>query len=256
MKILSWNINGLRAIIRKNRIEELLKLKCNIYTFQETKIDEESLNKISFKDSLNKYWSFSTIKKGYSGVSTWSDIEPINISIMKNKKFDQEGRFLLTEFEDFYLINGYFPNGQDSHARVPYKLEFSYEVLKLANKLKKKKGVIICGDINTAHTEVDLARPKQNKNSTGFLPNERKFIDDLVKDGFIDCFRFLNPNKNDQYSWWSYRGGARDRNVGWRIDYFFVSENFINRVKDCKYLKEFEGSDHCPLILELTTKDN
>lgn len=255
MKILSWNINGIRAIERKGKLDDILSKKFDIYNFQETKIDKENLEKmnLNFKD-YNKSWSFSTIKKGYSGVSTWSKEKPLNIKLMQNKKFDQEGRFLLTEYKNFYLINGYFPNGQDSHARVPYKLEFSYEVLKLAKKLENKKGVIICGDINTAHNEIDLARPNQNRKSTGFLLNERKFIDDLINNNFIDCFRFLNPKKENQYSWWSYRGKAKENNVGWRIDYFFISNNLIPFLNDCYYMDNYEGSDHCPLILELKFK--
>lgn len=251
MKIISWNINGIRAIERKGKLDEILSKKFDIYCFQETKIDQVNLDKMNlqFKDYF-KYWNFSTVKKGYSGVSSWSNKEPISIKMMNIEEFDQEGRFLLLEFNDFFLINGYFPNGQDSHARVPYKLKFSYKVLEIANELKKEKGVIICGDINTAHDQIDLARPSQNKNSTGFLKNERKYIDDLIINGFIDCFRYFNSDKI-QYSWWSYRAGARQRNIGWRIDYFFVSDNFIDKVKDCSYLDRFEGSDHCPVILEL-----
>ena len=252
MKILSWNINGLRAVIRKKNLEDVLNLDYDVYCFQETKINQETLPKdLETKYNFNKSWSFSDIKKGYSGVSNWSKNEPLNTKNFNIKKFDQEGRILVQEYENFYLINGYFPNGQGTHIRVPYKLEFSYKVLELAKKLEKKKGVIICGDINTAHTEIDLSNPKSNKNTTGFLPIERKFIDDLINDGFIDCFRYLNPNKKEQYSWWSYRTAARKRNVGWRIDYFFISEKLKDKLVDCYYLDEILGSDHCPIVLEL-----
>lgn len=256
MKIISWNINGIRAILKKEKIKEIEKEKPDILCFQETKIDQEALEKINIdkESTLIKEWSFSNIKKGYSGVSNWSKLSPLKTSEMDIKEFDQEGRFLLQEYQDFYLINAYFPNGQSSHKRVPYKLDFSYKLLELAKKLNKKKGVIICGDVNTAHTDIDLSNPKKNKKTTGFLPEEKNFIDDIIRSGFVDAFRYFHPIKKEQYSWWSYRTAARQRNIGWRIDYFFVSSDIKDKLKSCYYLDKFLGSDHCPIVLEIDLK--
>jgi len=259
IKIISWNINGIRACSKKEEgLPELLKShNPDILAFQETKIQEKDLSdQLALKHRFKSTWAFSTIKKGYSGVAILTKPEISIISEKSNidiKKFDQEGRTTIQEFGKFFLINGYYPNGQDSHARVPFKLEYSEEILKFAKKLRKEtgKGIILCGDFNTAHTEIDLARPKQNKNSTGFLPVERKFLDKLEKNSFIDLFRHFHKDQLDQYSWWSYRGGARSRNVGWRIDYFFATEDLLPYIKDCIYLDQQMGSDHCPVQITL-----
>lgn len=257
IKIASWNINGLRAVLKKNSLDEIINRDFDIYCFQETKINEDTLKPLKLEEKFKKFeqhYSFSTVKKGYSGVSVWSKIPILSVDTLNIEKFDQEGRLLVVEFENFYLLNGYFPNGQNTHKRVPYKLDFSYEVLKLSNYLKKDKPVIICGDINTAHTEIDLSNPKQNINTTGFLKIERDYIDNLIKDSFLDAYRIKNKETKNIYSWWSYRTNARSRNIGWRIDYFFIDKILKNNFLDCYYLKEQFGSDHCPVVLELSFK--
>ena len=255
IKISSWNVNGIRAAIRKGFWDWFNSYFFDIVNIQENKAQYEDVKTIVERDDYDLYWSQAE-KKGYSGVSSWVS-KKSNVSLMqigiKDNKFDCEGRTIILEHDEFFLFNGYFPNGREDHSRVEYKLEYSYKILKIAEKLRREtgKGIIICGDINTAHKEIDLARPAQNKNSTGFLINEREYIDELIKKGYYDAFR-LKDSSEEIYSWWSYRAGARSRNVGWRIDYFFISEELKDKVKDCYYMKNQMGSDHCPLVLELS----
>ena len=257
IKISSWNVNGIRASIRKGFWEWFDSYNFDIVNIQENKAQLKDVEEKVEKNGYKLYWAEAK-KKGYSGVSSWVKLNT-NISL-KNigvniAEFDDEGRTIILEHEKFFLINGYFPNGREDHSRVDYKLRYSYEILKIAEKLRKKtgKGVVICGDINTAHTEIDLARPKQNKNSTGFLLRERAYIDELLKLGYKDAFRLFDKSE-EVYSWWSYRAGARTRNVGWRIDYFFISEELEKNIKDCYYMTNQLGSDHCPVVLELSFK--
>jgi exodeoxyribonuclease-3 len=253
MKIACWNVNGIRSVYNKGFKEWIHQNSWDIICIQENKAQKGSLNESQYViPGYNCYWA-EALKKGYSGVSIWVkqnlNVHSFQIGI-GNQSFDSEGRTIILELDDFYLINGYFPNGREDHSRVDFKLEYSYEILSISKKLRLNKPVIICGDVNTAHNEIDLARPETNANTTGFLLNERKFIDDLEKNEFYDIFRLKYPNKII-YSWWSYRTMARQRNVGWRIDYFIVDKHLISKIKEISYLTDQLGSDHCPLILEL-----
>lgn len=256
MKIVSWNVNGLRAVVSKNFSDWSDKLKPDIIALQEIKAhhaDVEHL--IQLWDSEYNTHLFPAEKKGYSGTALMikKKYSPIITVGINSKKFDCEGRLISAEFEDFILLNGYFPNGQRDHNRVPYKLEFSRLVLKKSLELKKKtkKEILITGDFNTAHHEIDLANPKSNINSTGFLPVEREFLDELLAKDFVDVFRYFYPNKTGEYTWWTYRGGCREKNIGWRLDYFFASSGFLPKIKSIKHQTEVLGSDHCPVLLEL-----
>lgn len=254
LKLATWNVNGIRATQKKGLLDWLIREKPHIVGFQETKADISQLD-----DSLTKrddYYTFyfSAQKKGYSGVALFSSkmipMPKITYGI-GIEKFDQEGRVIIAEYKNFYLINAYFPNGQPDLGRVPYKLEFSRALAKYALKLEKKKQVIICGDVNTAHKEIDIARPKENEKNTGFLPIERAWIDEFIGQGFIDVFRTFHPSTKDAYTWWSFRAGSRARNIGWRLDYFFTTKGLIHKIKKVYHQTEMMGSDHCPVFLEL-----
>ncbi len=253
--LISWNVNGLRAINNKGYFAEILKENADILCLQETKAEETQLF-ASVRNPVGyfSYFSHSKMKKGYSGVAIYSKIEPEKVEEgMGIPEMDQEGRLLVAYYKDFVVCNGYFPNGGQGPERLKYKLEFYDHFLKFVEKLRKKgHKVIICGDINTAHEEIDLARPKENSMNTGFLPEERAWIDELINHGYIDIFRHLNPQKRDAYTYWDVKTGARARNVGWRIDYFFVTTDLLKSVKQTSMLTNFSGSDHCPVTLTLS----
>ncbi|MBY0414031.1 MAG: exodeoxyribonuclease III [Bdellovibrionales bacterium] len=252
MRIVTWNINGLRAVSQKGFRDWFTQHGPDIIALQEIKATTDDVKGLLelWKDEYEVYLNPAE-RKGYSGTALMikrGSPQPIKINVgIDIPKFDIEGRFIWAEYADFYLLTGYFPNGKDDHSRVDYKLEFSREVLKLAKKLSKKKGVLITGDLNTAHTEIDLARPKSNLNSTGFLPHERAFLDEMIKDGFDDAFRVKYPGKKDEYTWWTYRGGCREKNIGWRLDYFFIDQKIKERLIDVLHHQEILGSDHCPV---------
>ena len=254
MKIISWNTNGLRATVKQGYFMSLFSFNNpDIVCFQETKCEPDQLDeKTRNLKGYYPYFSYSKLKKGYSGVAIYSKIKPEKVKYgMKIKKFDDEGRIVVAHYKKFVLINGYFPNGGGGPERLKYKLEFYDAFLEFVNKLKKKsKNIIFCGDINTAHEEIDLARPKQNENNTGFLPIERAWLDGVVDNGWVDIFRNLYPNKKDVYTYWDQKTRARDRNVGWRIDYFFTNQSFIKKIKSFKTLVDYFGSDHCPIMIE------
>jgi exodeoxyribonuclease-3 len=256
MKIVSWNVNGLRAVVSKNFNDWVHNLKPDIIALQEIKAHHSDVQHLfQHWDSEYNTHLFPAEKKGYSGTALLikKKLSPLITLGINSEKFDCEGRLITAEFDDFILMNGYFPNGQRDHNRVPYKLEFSKLVLKKALELKKKtkKEILITGDFNTAHHEIDLANPKSNIDSTGFLPIERKFLDELTKKNFVDVFRYFYPHKAEQYTWWTYRSGCRERNIGWRLDYFFSSADFIQKIKTINHQTEILGSDHCPVVLEL-----
>jgi exodeoxyribonuclease-3 len=255
MKIISWNVNGIRAIHKKGAFEQIFtKLKPDILCLQETKAEASQLGKDVLEHrGYFSYFAHSMTRKGYSGVAIFSKIKPKKVEIGIGKsEMDQEGRTLIAHFDDFVLINCYFPNGGQGPHRLEYKMQFYDEFLKKINKLKKSgKKVIFCGDVNTAHTEIDLARPKENEKNTGFLPEERAWLDEVVADGYVDVFRNFYPNKKEVYTYWDQKTRARDRNVGWRIDYFFASSNIIKKIKSFKTHSDFLGSDHCPIEIEL-----
>ncbi|MDO8575487.1 MAG: exodeoxyribonuclease III [bacterium] len=260
MKIISWNVNGLRANIKKGCFGELLSSGADVICLQETKVHIEQLPE-DIKNPLGYtgYFDHSKVKKGYSGVAIYLKNDsplgrPEKVEYgMGVEEMDQEGRFIALFFKDFVLITLYFPNGGGGEDRLDYKMRFYSHFLKYINKIrdsKDAKEIIFCGDVNTAHNEIDIARPKENENHTGFLRIERDWLDEVVKNGYVDVWRKMNPEKI-KYTWWDMKTFARERNVGWRIDYFFVSENFFSRVKDAKILNEVFGSDHCPISLDL-----
>lgn len=252
MKLISWNVNGIRAIAKKGFLEWLEKESPDILCLQETKSSPDQLSdKLLTPKGYETFWS-SAEKKGYSGVGIFTKIKPLKISHKIGKKeFDSEGRTIIAEFEDFILFNIYFPNGGSGNKRVPFKMAFYEKFLKKVNKSKKEgKKIIICGDVNTAHTEIDLSRPKENQKNTGFLPEEREWITKFINNGYVDTFRHLNK-EGGHYTWWDYKTGARARDIGWRIDYFFVTENLLASLKNAFILKNVFGSDHCPIGIEL-----
>jgi len=252
LRIVSWNVNGLRAIQKKGFLKWVLSDNPDILCLQETKTNYEDVPKPLKR--VNGYHTYfcQAEKKGYSGVATYSKIKPKKVEYgFEIKKFDSEGRILITDYEKFVLLNIYFPNGKMSQERLNYKLEFYDALLDHANKLKDEgRNVIICGDLNTAHKKIDIARPKANEKISGFLPIERAWIDKFLENGYLDTFRIFN-NEPNQYTWWSYRTKARERNVGWRLDYFFINEEFKDNVISANILNQVMGSDHCPVDLKL-----
>ena len=255
MRIISWNTNGLRATYKQGHFDPLFTdYSPDILCLQETKATPEQLPE-AVRDvfGYESYFSWPEVKKGYSGVAIYSKVKPLNVTLgIGLKGLDDEGRTITAEYEKFYVITCYFPNGGGGPERLDYKLRFYDQFLKYVNGLKKKKPVIFCGDINTAHNEIDLARPKENAMNTGFLPIERAWMDKLVKNGWVDTFRALYPDKKDVYTYWDQKTASRGRNVGWRIDYFFVSNDIEKKVKDLLTLKDYYGSDHCPIVLDIT----
>lgn len=250
VKIISWNVNGIRSVTKKGFVEWFTRTSPDILCIQETRaaLDQFPVELINTPDySLS---SAVAEKKGYSGVATWSREKILDTNFLKKISFDIEGRTLIHEFESFYLVNAYFPNGQRDHARVPYKMDYCFEVKKKILGLQKKKPVILTGDLNTAHHPIDLANPVANKKTTGFLLEERAFLDELQSIGMVDIFRKLFPTLKDQYTWWSNRAGCREKNIGWRIDYFFVDQRLEKKVKSAEILSEVLGSDHCPILIE------
>ncbi len=251
-RLLSWNVNGIRAIYKKGFLDWFKKENPDILCLQETKAHPDQLAD-ELKDVKGYESHFSSAeKKGYSGVVTYTNEKPLNIQRgIGIKKFDSEGRFIVTEFMEFILFNIYFPNGKASKERLQYKMDFYDAFLKHCKKLLKQgKKIVVCGDVNTAHEEIDLARPKENSKTSGFLPEERKWIDKFIAAGFIDTFRMFNKEPKN-YTWWDMITRARERNVGWRIDYFYASENLKSNIKSASIHSTIMGSDHCPIELEL-----
>lgn len=251
-RLLSWNVNGIRAAYKKGLLDWFKKEKPDILCIQETKAMKEQLpDDLINVDGYNSFFS-SAERKGYSGTATYTKVNPVKVSNgIGIEKFDSEGRFLVTEFDEFILFNIYFPNGKAKQERLQYKMDFYEAFLKHLKKLlKQDKKIVICGDVNTAHKEIDLARPKPNEKISGFLPEEREWIDKLLEAGFIDTLRKFNQ-KPEQYTWWDMMTRARDRNVGWRIDYFFISDNLKDNLKNAFILPDVMGSDHCPVGIEL-----
>ena len=252
MKLISWNVNGIRAADKKGLFEWFKKESPDILCLQEIKAQPEQVPPhLKNTPGYNVFWNPAE-QKGYSGVAIFTKEKPLAINKgFGIEKFDEEGRTLITEFSSFTLFNIYFPNGKKNQERLDYKLDFYDTFLGYADNLKAEgKNIVICGDFNTAHKEIDLARPKENSNISGFLPVERAWIDTFIDHGYVDTFRHFNK-KPDQYSWWDMKSRARERNVGWRIDYFFVSKEFISNVKKAFILQDVMGSDHCPIGIEL-----
>ena len=252
MKILSWNVNGIRAVQKKGFLEWLAREKPDILGIQETKAKPEQLDIfLMHPEGYHTYWN-SAVRPGYSGVALFTREKPVKVTNgFGVKKFDEEGRVITAEYPNFTFLTIYFPNGKASEERLQYKMDFYDETRRWVRALKKKQpNVIVCGDYNTAHKEIDLARPKENEGVSGFLPIERAWMDTWVADGMVDVFREFHGGPWN-YSWWDLKSGARERNVGWRIDYHFVTESLVPRVKNASILKDVIGSDHAPVAIQL-----
>lgn len=254
MKIVSWNVNGLRAVHRNGYWEKFLTLNADVICLQETKVEAVQLPPdVRDIKGFHSFFSSHESKKGYSGTAIYTKEEPREVRYgMGIEKFDREGRIVEVRLKDFVLLNVYFPNGGMGPERLAYKLDFYDEFLAYVQNLRREgNGVIFCGDVNTAHEAIDLARPRENENNTGFLPEERAWLDEVTNVGFIDTFRHFYPNKKDMYSYWDTKTRSRDRNVGWRIDYFFISRDLLPHLKSASILSDVYGSDHCPVAIEL-----
>jgi len=250
MKIISWNVNGIRAASQKGALRWVYEQKADVICLQEVKARYDQVpDDIKELDGYTTIWNAAD-RPGYSGVATYSKEKPLNISTgLGAPEFDNEGRVIRTDYPGFILFNIYFPNGQRGHDRVQYKINFYQRLLKICDELHhQQKRIVITGDFNTAHEEIDLANPKENANTSGFLPEERVWVTQFLQNGFLDIYRELYPTR-EQYTWWTYRLGARRRNIGWRIDYYLVSNILRDRVKDVVIYEEIQGSDHCPVSL-------
>ncbi len=252
LRIISWNVNGLRAAYKKGFLEWFLRERPDVLCLQETKAAPDQLPAELREVEGYRAEFVAAERKGYSGVALYTRLEPRGISAgFGARKFDAEGRTQVADYGDFLLFNVYFPNGKASAERLRYKMAFYDAFLKHVDKLRAKgERIVVCGDVNTAHKEIDLARPKENEKVSGFLPEERAWLDELVAHGYVDTFRMFNGEPG-QYTWWDLKTRARERNVGWRIDYFFVSANFAGNVKAARILPDVMGSDHCPISLEV-----
>lgn len=250
MRFISWNVNGLRAARTKGFDEIFLALSPDFFCLQETKIQPGQVD-IAF-DGYESYWCYAE-KKGYSGTAIFTRHTPLSVSYnLGVEEHDHEGRVVTLEYEDFYLVCVYTPNAQDGLRRIDYRMSWEDAFREYLLALDAKKPVVVCGDMNVAHEEIDLKNPKTNIGNAGFSYEERGKFTDLLASGFTDTFRFLYPDRRDAYSWWSYRAAARERNVGWRIDYFLVSDRLRENIKEAFILPEVTGSDHCPVGLDLT----
>lgn len=249
MKFVSWNVNGLRAIMNKGFEDIFKSFDADAFCLQETKLQQGQID-LSF-EGYDDYWNYAE-KKGYSGTAVFTKTKPISacygIGIAEH---DKEGRVITLEFENFYLVTVYTPNSQNELKRLDYRMNWEDDFLNYINRLDENKPVIICGDLNVAHNEIDLKNPKTNRKNAGFTDDERGKMTALLSNGFVDSFRYLYPDKTDIYSWWSYRFNARANNSGWRIDYFIVSERIKDKIKDAKIHTDIMGSDHCPVSIEL-----
>ena len=249
MKLISWNVNGLRAALNKGFNEFFNEINADIFCVQETKLQE---GQVQFApEGYNIYWN-SAIKKGYSGTAIFSKIKPDRVTYGINiPEHDQEGRVITLEYKDFYLVNCYTPNSQQELTRLEYRMKWENDFREYLKQLKTNKPVILCGDLNVAHNEIDLKNPSTNRHNAGFTDEERNQMTNLLNAGFVDSFRYLYPDKKDCYSWWSYMFHAREKNAGWRIDYFIVSDNIKEKIIDSKIHSEIFGSDHCPVELDI-----
>jgi exodeoxyribonuclease-3 len=253
LTLLSWNVNGVRAIHKKGFLSWLDETTPDVLCLQETKAAESQLpSELAQPAGYHTFWN-SAQRKGYSGTALLTREAPLSIQFgLGLEEFDQEGRTIIAEYPLYTLINCYFPNGSRDHNRVPFKLAFYDAFLDKCEQLRKRsQPVIFCGDVNTAHNEIDLTHPKTNQKTTGFLPKERAWLDQVVETGYVDTFRHFYPDLPEQYSWWSMPTRARERNVGWRLDYFFVAQELLGYVTDAFILPEVMGSDHCPVGLRL-----
>ena len=249
MKLISWNVNGIRSCVNKGFEEFFKEVNADIFCVQETKCQEGQID-IEF-EGYKSYWNYAE-KKGYSGTAIFTKIEPISVTYGINKEeHDKEGRIITLEFENFYLVNNYTPNSKRELERLDYRQEWEDEIRNYLLELNKRKPVIMCGDLNVAHKEIDLKNPKSNRGNAGFTDEERGKMTELLEAGFTDSFRYLYPEQTDSYTWWSYMGRAREKNIGWRVDYFITSKYIEKNIKEATIYPEVYGSDHCPVGLEI-----
>ena len=249
MKFISWNVNGLRAVVKKGFMEYFKEVDADIFSLQETKLQEGQIELET--EGYYQYWNYAE-KKGYSGVAVFTKEEPISVSYgLGIEEHDKEGRVITLEFGDFYYVTVYTPNSQQENARLAYRMEWDNAFRQYVAELDKKKPVILCGDLNVAHEEIDLKNPASNRKNPGFTDEERGKFTELLEAGFVDSFRYFYPELTGAYSWWSYRFNARKNNAGWRIDYYVVSEKWKDKMTDAKIHNEVMGSDHCPVELDI-----
>lgn len=249
MKLISWNVNGIRACLTKGFEERFQELDADIFCLQETKCQQGQV-KLDLP-GYYQYWNYAN-RKGYSGTAVFTKKEPLSVFYgMGIEEHDKEGRVITLEFDDFYMVTVYTPNSQSELRRLEYRMQWEKDFLSYLLNLQEKKPVIVCGDLNVAHKDIDLKNPKTNRNNPGFTDEERACFSTMMESGFVDTFRHFYPELEGAYSWWSYRFHAREKNVGWRIDYFCVSEELKKRLRDAKILTEIYGSDHCPIQLEI-----
>lgn len=252
MKCISWNVNGLRACVKKGFEEYFKQEDADIFAIQETKLQEGQID--WNPEGYYCYWNYA-VKKGYSGTAVFSKKEPLSVSLgLGIEEHDQEGRVITLEFDEFYFVTVYTPNSQNELARLSYRMQWEEDFRAYLNRLNENKPVILCGDLNVAHQEIDLKNPKTNRKNAGFTDEEREKMTILLENGYVDSFRYLNPEVTDIYSWWSYRFRAREKNAGWRIDYFIVSDRWKDKIEKAEIRTDVMGSDHCPVMLELGIK--
>ena len=253
VRLVSWNVNGIRAVSAKPDWQWFSGQTAQIVGLQETKASPDQLKpELVSPEGWESYWASSTVKKGYSGTAIFSKKEPISVTYgIGIEEHDNEGRVITLEFEDYYFITCYTPNSQSELKRLDYRMKWEDDFRNYLCKLNESKGVILCGDLNVAHEEIDIKNPKTNRHNAGFTDEERGKMTELLNSGFVDSFRYFYPDKTDIYSWWSYRFKAREKNAGWRIDYFIVSDNLKGRMTDAKIHTDVFGSDHCPIELDL-----
>lgn len=249
MKFISWNVNGLRACVGKNFMEFFSSIDADIFSIQETKLQEGQI--VLDLPGYYQYWNYAE-KKGYSGVAVFTKAKPLSVKYgLGIEEHDKEGRVITLEFENFYYVTCYTPNSQNELARLDYRMKWEDDFRSYLSELDKNKPVILCGDLNVAHNEIDLKNPKTNRKNAGFTDEERGKFTELLKSGFVDSFRYFYPDTEGVYSWWSYRFKAREKNAGWRIDYYVVSERLKDRIEDARIHTEIFGSDHCPVELDI-----
>lgn len=252
MKLISWNVNGLRAVVKKGFEDIFAEIDADVFCLQETKLQEGQID--LELEGYYQYWNYA-VKKGYSGTAIFSKKEALSVKYgIGIEEHDQEGRVITVEYEDFYLVNCYTPNAQAELKRIEYRLKWEEDFLMFLKELEKTKPVILCGDLNVAHNNIDLKNWKTNRKNPGFSDQERAAFTNFLANGFVDSFRHFYPDLEGAYSWWSYRFNARQNNSGWRIDYFCVSEALVSKMEDSFILSDVFGSDHCPVGLTLTVK--
>lgn len=250
MKLVSWNVNGIRACVKKGFLDYFHEVDADIFCIQESKLQEGQIDLLL--EGYHQYWNYAE-RKGYSGTAVFSKKKPLSVSYgIGDRDREEEGRSIILEYEDFYLVNVYTPNSKRDLSRLPYRLQWEEEIREYLLELNSVKPVIYCGDLNVAHQEIDLKNAKSNVGNSGFTDEEREKMTKLLQSGFVDSFRYLYPEKTDSYTWWSYMSKVREKNIGWRIDYFIVSEQLKEQIVEAEIHSHVLGSDHCPVLLKMS----